>query len=76
MEQYIEENKIKDDEFHEHLRKAKLLLKRSNRKDLYATLNLPQGSKATEEDIRKAYKKSGKDSFVKNLLCISENLNT
>ena len=48
----------RDETANEKLKHAKLLLKRSKRKDLYAVLTVERGSLATEEDIRKAYKKS------------------
>ena len=48
----------RDETANEKLKHAKLLLKRSKRKDLYALLTVERGSLATEEDIRKSYKKS------------------
>jgi curved DNA-binding protein CbpA len=42
------------------LKTAKRLLKQSNRKNLYAELGVVNGSDATDEEIKKAYKKAGK----------------
>ena len=47
-----------EDELKEKLKHAKLLLKRSKRKDLYALLGVSKGSEASEEEIKKGYKKS------------------
>ena len=61
LEQYIASMKGKGvdlDDVKEKLDEAKMLLKKSKRKDLYAVLGVTKGALATTAEIKTAYKKS------------------
>jgi DnaJ family protein C protein 7 len=47
-----------DDTIAEKLQEAKLLLKKSKRKDLYAVLGVARGSAASDQEVKTAYKKA------------------
>jgi curved DNA-binding protein CbpA len=47
-----------DDTIGEKLQEAKLLLKKSKRKDLYALIGVAKGAAATEQEIKTAYRKA------------------
>lgn len=56
-----------DEELREKLETAKRLLKKANRKDLYALLNVT--SDASEAEIKKGYKKAGMFICICMFLC-------
>jgi DnaJ family protein C protein 7 len=61
LEQYIQSIKgkgVDPSDLKEKLDEAKLLLKKSKRKDLYAILGVTKGALATEAELKTAYKKS------------------
>ena len=61
LEQYISSMKGKGvdlDDVKEKLDEAKMLLKKSKRKDLYAILGVTKGAFATTAEIKTAYKKA------------------